>query len=638
MRTLCAFLRVKELLLVLDNFEPVLAAAALVAELLAACPWLNMLVTSREMLHLRGEHEVGVAPLALPARTKNADPESLAQNAAVALFVARVQEIKPDFALSNATAPVIAEICHRLDGLPLAIELAAARVKLLSPPALLARLERRLPLLVGGQRDLPARQQTLRDTIAWSYDLLGLSEQTLFRRLGVFAGGCTLEAAEALCAGTGDLDIDVLHSVSSLVDKNLLQQDARAEGEPRLGMLETIREYALERLHENGEMDAVQRDHAAYCLALAEAAEPELTGPRQVAWAVRLETEHDNLRAAMSWARQNGESDLGMRLAGALWRFWYIHGHLSEGQEWLKAMLAHQTTERGPARAKGLNGAGVLARNQGDYSQAAALLAESLALQRDLEDRRGVARVLLNLGTVAHDQAEYDQAIAYYNESLVLWREVGETWGAALALNNIGAVAVAQGDYPYASAMCGESLTLFGDLGDSRGRALALSNLGNIAHAQGDYDRAIAFYAESLALYKELGDKRDSALVLNSQGDTALEQGDVQQAMELFRQSLVLYQEVGDKVGMVECLEGVARVAYAQGHWVRAARLCGAAEDLRAAIAAPMGPADQSKYQRLVASLATALGDDAFATSRSAGHAMTLEEALAEAMAACQPA
>ncbi len=402
-----AYLRDKQVLLVLDNFEHLLDAAPRVAQLLHAAPALRVLATSREVLHVYGEYAFPVPPLALPNAERLPSLAALSQYEAVRLFIERAQAVQPSFHVTNENAPAVAEICHRLDGLPLAIELAAARIRVLPPQALLARLEKRLPLLVGGARDLPHRQQTLRSTIDWSYNLLPEGEQLLFRRLGVFVGSRTLEAVEIVCSLEGDLPIDMLDGLQSLLDKNLLYQKHEVGGEPSFSMLETIWEYALERLEASGELETLQQQHANYYVALVEQAEPALKGPQQVAWLARLEAEHDNIRAALRWALDHGEMETAIRLCAAAWWFWYVHSHLSEGHGWLEQALARSTRVAPAARAKALNGAGVLAHNQADYERAVVLYTESLALQRELGDKRGIADALNNLGTIALDRGDY---------------------------------------------------------------------------------------------------------------------------------------------------------------------------------------------------------------------------------------
>jgi predicted ATPase/Tfp pilus assembly protein PilF len=628
--TLQEALQDQQLLLLLDNFEQVLAAAPLVAELLAGCLQLKVLATSRAPLRVQGEQEFAVLPLALPAPTPLPDPEALAQVAAVALFLQRAQDIKPNFALSAQNAGAVVEICRRLDGLPLALELAAARVRLFPPPALLARLSSRLTLLVGGPRDVPARQQTLRATLDWSYSLLTAAERTLFARLAVFVGGRTLEAIEAVCNPQGDLD--VLEGMESLVEKNLLRQEEGVGGEPRLVMLETIHEYARERLEASGEAEEVRRRHAEYFVALAEAAAPELTGPQQGAWLQRLEAEHDNLRAALAWSRQQAAWEVGLRLGGALWRFWFMHGHLSEGRRWLEVVLGGSGAAPAPARATALHGAGVLAERQGDYGRATALHAEALALRRELGDRGGIAGSLNNLGIVAHDQGDYGRATALYEEALALHRELGDTSGIASSLNNLGLVAWQQGDYGRAAALHEEALALRRELGDKSGIASSLNNLAVVAQEQGDYGRATALYEESLALMRELGDTWRIALALNNLGEVAYEQGNYGRAVALYAESLTLCRAIGNKYVAASCLEGLAAVACAQGQPERGARLVGVAAALRAALSMPLAPNERAAQERTVAAARAALGEDAFAAAWAKGQTLPLEQAIAYAL------
>ena len=592
----------KQMLLVLDNFEQVVAAAPLVAELLAACPRLKCLVTSRVVLRLSGEHEFPVPPLELPDPRRLPAIDTLSQYAAVELFIQRALAVKPDFRVDNANAPAVAEICVRLDGLPLAIELAAARIKLFPPQAMLARLGRRLELLRGGARDMPDRHQTLRHAIAWSYDLLEAGEQALFRRLAVFARGCTLEAAEAVCqavhdpaAGPGQ-SLEVLDGVASLVDKSLLRQQEQASGEPRFRMLETIREYGLECLTASGEEPAVRRAHADYYLALAEAAEPALTGPEQATWLERLEAEHDNLRAALRWAEESGEAEIGLRLAGALCQFWLIRGHLREGQEWLARLLGLAgASPYTAARAKALTGrdiwliiwATTLRRTpflrrvwpfggssgirvvspphsttSGGWRcigmttlRRARFPTESLAIWRELGDKAGIATSLHNLGWVAYYQGEYAAAYALCQESLGLRRELGDKRGIAFELGSMGRTAHRQGDYRRATALLEEALALCQDMGVKQLFAWASTLLADVAHDQGNDERATALLEESLTLFRDIGHQDGPALTLSVLGTVAHAQGDNERATALLEESLGLWTAIGFKWGMATTLQ-----------------------------------------------------------------------------------
>jgi tetratricopeptide (TPR) repeat protein len=486
----------------------------------------------------------------------------LTQYAALMLFLMRARAAKMDFTVTNATAPALAEICHRLDGLPLAIELAAARCKLFALPALLTRLEQRQPLLPGGGRDLPSRQQTLRNAIAWSYNLLSAEQQTLFRRLSVFVGGCTLEAADAVCNAENDLPTDVLDGMTALVDQSLLQHAEGADGEPRFVMLETIREYAREQLERSGEAEVAQQRHASYYLALAKQAEPELRGAEQQAWLARLEADHDNLRAALAWSQTvRGSTELGVRLGGTLWWFWWVRGYWSEGRAWLSRTLASSMilleSERSSeewaliaARAKALLGASWLAHAQSDYERQAALVEESLTLYRTLGDQHGSADALRGLSWMAFSQGNLEQAAARLEESLALYRTLGDQHGSADALRGLGWVAEYQGDHERQAALVEESLTLYRALGDKRGCADALQGLGWVALRQSALEQAAARFEESLTLYRALGDKRGCADALRSLGNVAVHQGASERARMLAEESLALARELGDKRGV----------------------------------------------------------------------------------------
>ena len=616
--SLVSYLRDRRILLVLDNFEQVIPAAPQIGVLLQTCPKLNVLTTSRASLRINGEREYAVPPLQLPPDAAiQVEIESLEQYEAVRLFVQRALAVKPDFALTPENAPAVAEICTRLDGLPLAIELAAARVKLLSPQAMLSRMANvgKLNVLTGGARDLPSRQQALRNTIEWSYNLLDDAEKALFRSISVFVGGCTLDVVEVLLGGKGPggesrqagaisalfqptaagsrpgTPIEVLDGLTSLVDKSLIRAEEAGTGEPRFVMLETIREYASERLVESGEADAMLGRHGAYYLALAEEAEPELRGPRQVEWLDRLEREHDNLRAALSGGLRRGDIDVASRLAAALCWFWFAHGHLSEGRAWIDALLSHGPAVSAPVRARLLAGAGRIANNQADYRAAIDFLNEGLTIYRDLGDEQGVAANLNILGTVAIYSGEYEQARAYYEESLDIFRK----------------------------------------LEDRVGVSKCLANLGTVAFYSGDFARARNFYEESLALQRELGDMWGMAASLANLGATALNQRDYAEAARHYKESLPLLNELGDKASIAECLEGLAAAigAWKGGRPERAARLFGAAEALREAVGAPLSLASRPEYERNLNTARSLIHEVAFGEAWAQGRAMSLEEALA---------
>jgi predicted ATPase/transcriptional regulator with XRE-family HTH domain len=619
-------------LLLVDNFEHLLSDSALVGELLAACPRLKVLVTSRSVLRVYGEQEFVIPPLNLPERRRRLSPEELAEAAALRLFALRAQAVQSNFTIRPENIQAVVEICQRLDGLPLALELAAARIKLFPPQALLSRLSNRLTLLTGGARDVPVRQQTLRNAIDWSYDLLDAGEQLLFRRLGVFVGGCTLKAAEAVCNADGDLPLDLLDSIAALIDHSLLRQEVGADGEPRFGMLETIREYALDRLIAGGETLALYQQYAIYYLALAEAAEPELTGPRQLIWLETLEQEHDNVRAALQWALEHGEVELAARLGGASWRFWYTHGHLSEGRQWLAKILANSNSVATPVRAKALLGAGLLASIQNDYARSVDLYEESLAFYRGLGDKKGSATTLVGLGWVAMEQGDYARATVLFEESLALFQELKEKHGMANALNNLGSVALEQGDYERAVVLRQEAGALYREIGDQHGIAISLNNLGDMARIQGDHSRAVALLAESLVLFRQVGDQYGTANTLSNLGSAMYNQGDYRQATRYYEECLTLFSALGDGRGIAESLEGMAGAIGAQGQPAAAARLFGAAEGLRATIGVPLTPVNGALYDHMVAFVRTQLDEVACAAAWAAGRAMATEQAIAYAL------
>jgi len=658
LQRLNTYLQEKQVLLLLDNFEQVVAAAPALVELLAACAQVKVLVTSRVVLRVSGEYECPVSPLALPSPKELPDARAVAQSPAVALFVQRAMARLPGFSLTDANAAIIADICARLDGLPLAIELAAARIKLLPPEALLARLEHRLAVLTSGARGLPARQQTLRSTIKWSYELLPANEQRLFRRLSVFVGGCTLGAVEAVCGEADAVALDVLDGVASLLDNNLLQQTEQAGDEPRFVMLETIREYGRECLEASGEREEIRRAHANYSVALAEEAEPKLCSAERENWVHRLEREHDNFRAALSCSVERKEAATALRLGGALWRFWLLQGHLSEGRQWLEKALAIGVPQTGrligtesrglttqvssAVRAKALGGAGVLAHYQGDYRQAKVLCEESLALFRELGEKRGIATSLNGLGLIVGQATrarnDYALARALYEESLAIRRELGDLWGIAEMLWDFARVAFYQGDYTAGSPLCEESLAIFRELGDRRRIAEILGSLaGYMAFYQGNYTIELTSMEESLAIMRELGDRRSSARLLWFLGHAAFVQDDYAKARTFYAEALAILQELGIKWFIASCLDGLAEVAVAQGQPERAAHLLGAAALLREALGASPPPYNLANYERAVDTTRAQLGEERFAAAWAEGQEMTLKQVLAEQARATTP-
>jgi predicted ATPase len=615
------------LLLCLDNFEHLVPGAATLAELLGSTPNLKILVTSRAVLHLYGEHEVPVPPLALP------DARSLPSAAAmsfpaVRLFVERAQAVRPDFELTEENAAAVAEICTRLDGLPLAIEIAAARVKLLSPSAMRARLASRLQLLTGGARDLPARQQTLRGTIDWSYDLLDPAEQKLFRRASVFAGGCTLEAAEAVCDTKSDLGLDLLEGMASMVDKSLMQRVERG-GELRFAMLETIREYGLEKLGASGEEALTRRAHAAYFLVLAEEGASEDSDAEQAARIDRFEIEHDNFRAALRWATEGGEPEWGLRLGAALFGFWETREYLAEGSDWLRKLLSLEGAKApSKVRARVLFSAGALASQQGDYASAMALVKQALEMARRLGDKQGVAVALNALAVQSREQGDTTASRAFLEESLSVWRELGDPAGEARLLSNLANAAKEQGDYARALSLCEECLSIFERLGDRTGIAWSLSCRGDLAREQGDTASALSLYQQSLAAFRELRDEWGVASSLADLGNLALDQKDYATAQRLYGESMSVFGALGHKRGVAQVLDCFARAAGAQGQAERALRLAGAAAALRQRVGASLIPVEQAKLDQCLEQARRALSSTAASTAWLEGWALPTEKAI----------
>jgi len=620
------------MLLLLDNFEQLVQAAPTVAELLAMGPNLKIMVTSRAALHVYGEHEFPVPPLALPDSRSIPTVEVLSQYPAVALFLQRAVAAKPDFTLNRENAFAVTEICARLDGLPLAIELAAARVKVLSPSSMLTRLASRLHLLTGGARDLPQRQQTLRAAMDWSYDLLSAAEQKLFRRLSVFAGGCNLEGVEAVCDTKCDLDLDLLDGMASMVDKSLVQQVEQARGESRFVMLETIREYAVEKLEASGEEALTKRAHAAYCLVLAEEA-TEQSGAEGAEWLERFAFEHDNFRAGLEWLTETGDAEWGLRLGAALFRFWEMREYLAEGRDSLGKLLK-LAGAAGPtkARARALFAAGVLAGEQGDYASADALIKESLDISRQLHDKQGVAVSLNALAVLARDQGEVAVAHSLFEESLVLWKELGDEKAVARSLSNLANVVKLQGDYARARSLYSECLSIFRGLGDRTGVAWSTNYQGDVARDQGDSVAARTLYEQGLAIFRELDDRWGIAGTLADLGSLAGEQRNYPTAHSLYGESIKIFQELNHKRGIARLLECFACSAAAQLEAERSLRLAGTAAALRHNIGAPLTPAEQVKLEASLHPVRQALTNTVGVTAWLEGWALPVEKAIEEVL------
>lgn len=669
--TLLDALYEREMLLVLDNFEHVLPAARFVAELLERCLLLKLLITSRATLHIRGERHYNVPTLALTpvAGTENFIAEGAETlSPAVAMFLERARAVRPDFQLTADTVPAVGAICARLDGLPLAIELVAARSKLLPPQAILQRLTHGLQLLTGGSHDLPVRHQTLRGAFDWSYDLLTPPEQRVFRRLAIFAGGWTLAAVEAIAvdvhpsAGAGRSP-SVLDVIESLVDKSLVRyQEHRSDAgtgrarrttddEPRFFMLATVREYALELLDGSGERDAIQRRHARYYVMQAEAAEQKLEGPEQADWLHILEAENDNLRAVLLWSRTAVDVEatpvmeragvLGLRLAGALWRFWNARGMPSEGRDWLEGALMVTAGQSGDGtgafravRAKASLRAGEGATDQSEYPRAETFYEESLGLFRQIGDRRGMAFAMVSQGRALRWEGDYERATALLNASLEIFRELDDQWRIAYALLSLADVALDQGAVEAANEALYDALGVYRQLADTVGAGWALINLGRVAHVAGDDGQAEHFYEESLRLFRALDYEGGIVEVLFEQGRVLHARAAYERAAQLYRESLLLSRERGWKVGISLSLAALGGVQGVAGAPLLGARLLGAADALREAVAAPIAPVGRAEHERYISSVRARLDDAAWETAYAAGRALPADAAIALAMEA----
>ncbi|HEY0602297.1 MAG TPA: tetratricopeptide repeat protein, partial [Herpetosiphonaceae bacterium] len=580
------YLRSRRLLLVLDNFEQVIDAAPVISTLLVAAPDLTILVTSRTVLRLAGEQEFVVPPLPVPSLAQLAPEELLVHAPAVALFTQRAQAVDPAFQITSENAAAIAEICLRLDGLPLAIELAAARIKVLSPQTLLARLiaaagQGALDLLRQGARNLPPRHRTLHATIDWSYALLAPEEQKLFARLAVFLNGWTLDLAETICRSTDDPSLDVLGGVTALIDHSLLVRAAGPDDQQRFAMLATIREYALEQLIRRGEVEALRRSHATAYVAFIEIAHPFLCGPQQQHWLRRLRAEHDNLRAALSWSLNTGELEQALRLAIGLWEFWAVQGLISEGRRWMAQLLA-QDGRRYPALwARMQHGAGRLAYIQGDYAQAHALYSEMLAANQALSHTEGILIGFNCLAQLAREQGNYAQARALHEQSLRLAEELNDEGWAVHTLFYLGENAIHAGDHEQAERYIAEAIARDQVPNDAMGLAITTSDLGSIAYLQGDYPRAAQLWQQSLAYCQLVDDRLRMTHALCRLGDAALRQGAIDEARQHYLTSLRLCREVVDKVGIIKNLAGLGAVAAQQGDLQLATRFSTAAAALR---------------------------------------------------------
>jgi predicted ATPase len=582
------FLRSRSLLIVLDNFERVAAAGPMIGELLSGAPAVKFLVTTRSVLNIRGEHEYPVPPMSVPSPTQ---PLRAAEKSdAVRLFVETARSVNPAFELNDDNANDVAEICRRLDGLPLAIELAATRVRLLPISSLLARLEDRFSVLKSGLRDAPDRHRTLWDTITWDYELLAPAEQTLFVRLGVFVGSFPLEGAESVAAAAVSDEADVLDLLDSLVGKSLVRAHPAELDEPRFSMLETIREYARERLLQSEEYPAVFGAHARFYVALAQRAHSALRSPEHAAWQRRIVEEHDNIRATLRWTDEN-DHDAEALLCRHLWEFWSTTGHLLEGLGWIEGALGH-VREPSQLRADLLEAAGVLARALGVSRLARGLTEQCLALRRQLGDEAGMAAALKDVGNLYFDTGDFDSAGNHYEQALELWKKVEAERGIAQALNNFGVVA---------------------RMRDEPARAIE--------------------YEQSRDVFRALGDEEGVARSLMNEGAATLEGGDPARAAELCRTSLRTWAALGNRWDITDCLEDLAAALTAGGDAVTGTRLLGAAEVLREETGTPLAPAERRIYERRVTEARVRLDGSTFAVEWAYGRAMKLEQAIAVALA-----
>lgn len=644
-QTLCDFLKTKRLLLVLDNCEHLLQACTwLVDSLLRASPDLKVLASSREALGVAGEQTYRVPSLSLPDRKQSDTAEQLGQYEAVRLFIERARLVLPDFSVTNENAPYVAQICYQLDGIPLALELAAARVRSLSVEEIGARLDNRFRLLTGGSRMALPRQQTLRALIDWSYDLLNDQEKVLLHRLSVFSGGWTLEAAEQVCRGevpSGESieDWEVLDLLTAMVDKSLVLAEIRQKT-TRYRLLETVREYARDRLRESGEEGAARVRHRDYYIHLAEQAIPRLSGADQRDYLDRLEMEHDNFRAALlksQTSREDGtaeaEAQGRMRLAAALWRFWDVRGHLSEGrQQYMDALSDEAAQEPTKVRADALQGIGALARHQSDYAAADQLFQECVAIRRLLGDDLGVAMALNNLGANAYDKGEYVSARAYFEESLTLRRRLGNKRSTAATLLNLGNLLHDLEDYSEARALYEESLGLFRETGDLGNVAIALTNLGNLANHQGDLAAARPLYEESLAIAREIDDRWSTTLVLVNLGPLLCQLGEFDLSRSTLSECLTLCREMDLKRLTAFGLEAYAELAAATNQTDQGITLLGAAAVLRDTIGSPLPATDQAQVNSTLDRLRAGTGKESFAAAWERGQSMDRDQAVAYAL------
>lgn len=631
-------LSTRDILVILDNLEQVLDAAPDIGVLIAATAKPRFLVTSRSPLRLRAEREYPVLPLDLPAADASPSAETCRENAAVRLFVERAQALRPSFTLTDDNAPIVAELCRRLDGLPLAIELAAAMTPILSPPALLARMDRRLPLLVMGATDLPARQRTLRDAIAWSYDLLNESEQAVFRRLSVFARGASLDAIEAVVGTPG-----VLGTVSALVTKSLLMRIDRADQpghqdeQPRFLMLSTIREFATDELAGSDDETVTRTRYLEWLLSMAEAAEAGMTGPQQVAWLDRLDLESQNIRAALEWSLDHA-AEQGMRLASMLWRFWATRGLLTEGHMWLCRFLESPAPIDDAIRAKAYSSLGNLCIDLGNLDRATDAYTRALELWERIDAPYGIANTLNGLGLVDWYRGDNDLARQRHERSLEIRRRLGDRYGEANSLTNLGNAIKDAGDSVAARPYHEQALAIRAELGDRAGVGYSYLNLGDVERRLGDADAARGMFRKSLDAFRDVGDRLGLGYALQALGMADRLGGKPDQARTHFREALSIRMGLGDRRGMVECIEGIAAVLAQAGQGADATVLFSAAAVLRAQLGVPLPEPDRVHLEPLAGAAASSLARSDADARRRQGETMTVADAATFALDAVERA
>jgi predicted ATPase/DNA-binding XRE family transcriptional regulator len=624
-------LRDHRLLLVLDNFEHLLAEAPVIGSLLVQSPGLDVLVTSRTLLRVHGEHSFQVQPLDVPGATEATTPEKALVWPAVALFLQRAKAVQPSFELTSQNLGAVLAISRQLDGLPLALELAAARIPVLPPAALLARLQQHMPVLSGGLRDAPARHQGLHDAIAWSHDLLSGDQQRLFRRLSAFAGGWTLAFCE-LVGGQSDDRISVLDDLAALVEHSLIQMQSTSEasGEPRFGLLETIRVHALDRLEASGEAPNIRRRHAQVFLEFVEEAEPHLITAGRAAWLRRIDLELDNIRAALAWsASPEGDAELGQRLVGSLSWYWYMRGRLREGRRWAERMVERGTTEPpSPGFARATFCIGGMSLMQGDIPAAYAALERGLNLFREVLDQRRVAEALVFLGMAIAAQGDHARALDMYCEAADVSRDIGDIWLEAFTLTNEGAARTAVGELQTADTTYRDSLALFDTLDDAWGRSIALRGLAGLMLRRNEHIAARELYERSVPLFRETGDTRGLAQALLGLGRAALRSGSAEYADEVFSEALVRWKEVELRAGMVRSLSGLAGAAAARDQPEQAVRLYATAIRQAAAIGVIFSDQDTRDQERSLSGMREQLGAARFGAAWDEGSALSLDQAI----------